>query len=170
MLLLNYGLYGQSFVIGEPKGILNRVITQYMNAENVGDNVIIDIEVKQVGDTTIFSIGKFKEASDIFLCLPSAIFKKGPNYIFVKNGSESYFSLNEAYIKFIYSLASKYTRLDISIKSYRPLEVETTDKIMSVGGDVSEYTWNWYYIVKFNIVKWKKADTDHYSTCSYGGE
>jgi hypothetical protein len=170
MLLFNFGLYGQSFVIGEPKGILNKLIIHYKQTENVGDNVIIDVEVKQVGDTNIFCLGKFKEASDIFLCLPSAIYKKGSNYIFVKNGSECYFSLSEPYIKFIYDLSSKYTRLNISIKAYNPLKIVYTDKIMSVGGDFGNYTWNWYYVVQFELVKWKKADTDHYSTCSYGGE
>lgn len=170
-LLFNVGLYGQTFVIGEPRGILNKLITHYEQTENVGDNVIIDVEVKQVGDTTIFCLGKFKEASDIFLCLPSAIYKeKGGNYIFVKNGSECYFSFSEAYIRYIYSLASKYTRLNVSIKSYKPLEIEYTDKEIYFGGDFGDYAWNWYYVVQFELVKWKKADTDYYSTCSYGGE
>lgn len=167
--LFNLGVYSQSFDIGEPKGILNKVITHYKQTEHVSDS-IIDVEIKQVGDTTIICLGKFRTASDIFLCLPSAIYKRGANYIFVKNGSECYFSFKEPYIKFIYCLASKYTRLDILIKSYNPLDIEYTDKVMSVGGDFGNYTWYWYYIVQFEVVKWKKADTGHYSTCSYGGE
>jgi|WetSurMetagenome_2_1015567.scaffolds.fasta_scaffold46237_2 hypothetical protein len=168
LLLRNCGLYCQSFVIGEPSGILDKLITHYKESENVGNNQIIDVEVKQNCDTIIFCIGRFKEASDIFLCLPSAIFKKDTNYIFVKNGSECYFSLDEPYLRFIYDLASKYSRLNINIKDYKPLKIVYTDKIMSVGGSSSSYIWHWYYIVQFKLIKWKKDNSDHYSTCPSG--
>lgn len=162
----NLGVYGQSFDIGEPKGTLDRVITHYMQTENVGEN-IIDVEVKQIGDTTIFCVGQFRKATDIFLCLPSAVYKKGKNYIFVKSGYECFFSFNEAYIRFIYSLALKYTRLNLSIKSYSPIDIEYTDKVLSTGG--GNYLWYWYYVFQFDVIRWEKNDRDHYSTCSYGG-
>lgn len=170
LLLLDLSLFGQSFVIGEPKGILNKLIIQYKQAEQIGDDIIIDVEIKQEGDTTIFCIGKFKEASDIFLCLPSAIYQKGGNYVFVKTGSENYFSFNEAYIKFIYCLAAKFTRLNLKVASFSPFVSESTDKITIVGGDVSNYTWYWYYVVNFSIIKMIRTDTSLYSTCTYGGE
>ncbi|HPJ43816.1 MAG TPA: hypothetical protein PLY21_15925 [Spirochaetota bacterium] len=170
LLLLDLSLFGQSFVIGEPKGILNKLIIQYKQAEQIGDDIIIDVEIKQEGDTTIFCIGKFKEASDIFLCLPSAIYQNGGNYVFVKTGSENYFSFNEAYIKFIYCLAAKFTRLNLKVASFSPFVSESIDKITIVGGDVSDYTWYWYYVVNFSIIKMIRTDTSLYSTCTYGGE
>jgi len=172
ILLLSVDLisFGQSYVIGEPKEVLNKLIMHYKQVEKVEDNIIIDVEIKQTGDTTIFSIGKFKDASDIFLCLPSAIYKKGENYVFVKTGSENYFSYNEAYLKFIYCLASKFTRLNFKVVSFSPFVSESTDEITIVGGDISDYTWYWYYVVNYSIIKMIKTDTDLYSTCIYGGE
>lgn len=170
LLLLDLSLFGQSFVIGEPKGILNKLIIQYKQAEQIGDDIIIDVEIKQEGDTTVFSIGKFKDASDIFLCLPSAIYKKGGNYVFVKTGYENYFSFNEAYIKFIYGLAAKFTRLNLEVVSFSPFVSESTDEITIVGGDISDYTWYWYYVVNYSIIKMIKTDTDFYSICTYDGE
>lgn len=172
MLLLSVDLssFGQSYVIGEPKGVLNKLIMHYKQVEKVGDNIIIDIEIKQTGDTTIFSIGRFKNASDIFLCLPSAIYRKDGNYVFVKTGAENFFSYSEAYIKFIYNLATKFTRLNLKVISYSPFVSESTDEITTVGGDTSDYSWYWYYVVNFSIIKMKKTDTDFYSTCIFGGE
>lgn len=170
LLSVDLSLFGQSFVIGEPEGVLNKLIIHYKQTEHVGDNIIIDVEIKQTGDTTIFSIGRFKDASDIFLCLPSAIYRQDVNYVFVKTGSENYFSYSEAYIKFIYSLATKFTRLNLKVISYSPFVSESTDDITIVGGDISDYSWYWYYVVNFSIIKMKKTDTDFYSTCIFGGE
>lgn len=168
-LLLDLSLFGQSFVIGEPKGILEKLIVHYKQIEQIEDK-IIDVEIKQQGDTTIFCIGKFEEASDIFLCLPSAIYQNGGNYVFVKTGSENYFAFSEAYIKFVYCLAARYTRLNLKVASFSPFVSESTDKTTIVGGDFSNYTWYWYYVVNFNIIQMIETDNSLYSTCRYGGE
>ena len=169
MLFIVYDLCGQSFVIGEPKGILDKVITHYMETKQIGDSVIIEVEVKQTGDTTIFCIGEFISASDIFLCLPSAIYKKGENYLFVKTGAERFFSFNEAYLKFIYSLTAKFTHLNIKIKSYFPFDMEFINEQTSTGsGDY--YGWHWYYVVNYSVVKTINTNHSFYPYCQYGGE
>ena len=159
-------LFGQSFVIGEPQGILDRVITHYEQTEQIGDSVIIDVQIIKFGDTTIFCITKLFHAAEIFMCPPGAIYKKGGNYVFIHNGYESYFCGNEDYIKYIYSLAAKFTRLNIRIKSYSPFDMEFTDPL-TVGGDVdvSEYRYYWYYVLNNEILKAGKSPINFYPIC-----
>lgn len=169
LILHGFNLYGQSFVIGEPQGVLKKIILNYKSIQNINENAIIDVEIKQIGDTSIFCVGYFKNATDVFLCIPNSIFQLGLNYIFVKNGAGCYFSFNEQYLKFVYNITVKYTIQNLIVKSYSPLNIEYTDDVITVGGDIGVYRWNWYYVVDFKIIKWSQNDFSLYSTCDYGG-
>ena len=164
LFLIATDLCGQSFVIGEPQGILDKIITHYKQTEQVEDSALINVGIMQGWDTTLFCIGNFKEASHVFSCLPSAIYKNGENYVFVKTGYEKYFCYNEDYVKFIYSLAAKFTRLNIKIKSYSPFVMEYTDEVMSTGPTEG---YIWYYVVQDIVVKTIIPSRSIYSYCQY---